>query len=391
MNWQAYFQSSLDEADHASSLRRRHWHVDESPVCIRRADGRRLVNFATNDYLGLRHDQRLIAAVQRSLPTTGVGSGASPLVSGYNLALAELEQRLARWQGTEACLVFSSGMSMNIGVIAALVGTDDLVLSDRLNHASLIDGCRLSGAHKRIYAHNDLGDVRKILSQERQRYQRALVVTESIFSMDGDAAPLAELQALCTEYDAGLLVDEAHATGIYGPTGAGMGEALQATSGWLGKLGTLSKAVGTCGGYLAGSQLLVDYLVNRCRSYIFSTAIAPPVVAATAASIGLMPELTTRRQQLLAMSRQLRERLQTELQTAGWRVPAGDSPIIPVIVGDNARTVQLSQRLLECGLFVPAIRPPTVPPGTARLRISLSALHRPEHIEQLAQELTRIP
>ena len=382
MTWNDFFRNSLDDATKSHSQRQRVWHVDESPVCLRRADGQRLINFATNDYLGLRHDRRLVEAARMSLCSAGVGAGASPLVSGYSLALAELEQRIAQWQGTEASLVFSSGLAMNIGVIAALVGPEDLVLSDRLNHASLIDGCRLSGAHKRIYAHNSIDEARKILSQERGRYQRALIVTESIFSMDGDLAPLRELQELCQAYDAGLLVDEAHASGLYGATGAGLGELYAATSGWLGKLGTLSKAIGTCGGYVAGSRELIDFLVNKCRSYIFSTAIAPPIVAATAASVRLMPQLGDRREKLHALSGQLR----SELQASGWQVSSDDSPIVPVIVGDNATAVELSHRLLAAGFYAPAIRPPTVPAGSARLRISLCALHSHDQIGELARQ-----
>lgn len=383
MTWNEFFRDNLAEALRQHAYRRRAWHIDESPVIFRRADGSRLINFAANDYLGLRHDVRLIDAAKRSLSTSGVGAGASPLVSGYNLALADLEQRIARWQGTEASLVFSSGLAMNIGVIAALVGPDDLVLSDRLNHASLIDGCRLSGAHKRIYAHGNVDEVRNILRQERSRYRRALLVTESIFSMDGDRAPLEELQAVCDQYDVGLLVDEAHASGIYGPTGAGLGELAGATSKWLGKLGTLSKAIGTCGGYVAGSHDFIEYLVNKCRSYIFSTAIAPPVVAATAASVALMPQLNERREQL----RKLSVKLRLQLHSQGWQTAVGDSPIVPVIIGENAATMELSQRLQKAGYCVPAIRPPTIPPGTARLRISLCACHSIEQIECLAAEL----
>lgn len=383
MSWNEFFQSSLADATRQGVHRRRVWHVDQTSVSFRRADGRCLINFATNDYLGLRHDQRLTSAARQSLTTTGVGAGASPLVSGYSLALADLEQRIARWQGTEASLVFSSGLAMNIGVIAALVGADDLVLSDRLNHASLIDGCRLSGAHKRIYGHGNVDEVRDVLRRERTRYQRALLVTESLFSMDGDLAPLKELQAVCDQYDVALLVDEAHASGIYGATGAGLGELGGATSRWLGKLGTLSKAVGTCGGYVAGSQDFIDYLVNKCRSYIFSTAIAPPVVAATTAAVSIIPQLSERRAKLCMLSTELRGQLRSQ----GWQVAEGDSPIVPVIVGENATALALSQQLLEAGCYVPAIRPPTVPPGTARLRISLCALHSVDQVRTLAAGL----
>lgn len=378
-DWQTFFRQTLAEVEAAKLLRRRVWHVEDGEPLLQHRGGRRLINFGTNDYLGLRRDWRLARAVAVSLPSLGVGAGASPLVSGYSSALAELEQQLAAWQQTESALVFSSGLAMNIGLLPTLVGADDLILSDRLNHASLIDGCRLSGAHKRIYAHADVSEVAELLAKERTKYARALVVTESVFSMDGDIAPLEELADVCDRYDAGLIVDEAHASGVLGATGGGLSEELRAGKRWLAKLGTLSKGIGTCGGFVAGSQALVDFLVQRCRSYIYSTAIAPPVVAATRAAVALMPSLSPQRERL----RTLGQHVRSSLQSGGWQVPDGRTPIIPVIVGTSERALELSAHLAESGCYVPAIRPPTVPPGGARLRVSLSAAHSDQQIEQL--------
>jgi 7-keto-8-aminopelargonate synthetase-like enzyme len=266
---------------------------------------------------------------------------------------------------------------MNCGVIAALVGPEDLVISDQWNHASLIDGCRLSGAPKRIYPHADTRFVRKILEHDRARYRRAVLITESVFSMDGDIGPLAELSDLC---------QQAHATGVLGTTGGGLGEQMNATNQWLAKLGTFSKAVGTCGGFVAGSDWLVKYLINRCRSYVYSTAIAPPVVAATLASIQLMPELSDRRERLELLS----SRVRAALQQQGWRVSDGHTPIVPVILGDSEKCLRVSQQLAELGCYVPAIRPPTVPIDTARLRISLSSAHADHHIDQLLKAFEKV-
>ncbi len=381
--WRTHLQRQLDQLSHQHLMRKRHWHVDVSSVEFMRPGGRRIVNFGTNDYLGLRHDGRLVAAANHAMQVSGVGAGASPLVSGYSSLHAQLEDKLAQWQKSEASLVFTSGMSMNTGVIPALAGPNDLVLSDQLNHASLIDGCRLSGAHKRIFEHGNVSMAADLLKAERGKYERVLLITESVFSMDGDIAPLHELTRLCEEHQVGMLVDEAHATGVYGPSGAGLGEELDLSSRWLLKLGTLSKGIGTCGGFATGSQLVITFLVNRCRSYIFSTALAPPVVAASAQAIELIPELADRRQRLKHISSSLRTRLLED----GWNVPTGDSPIIPIIVGSSESAMELSARLLEANFFVPAIRPPTVPAGTSRLRLSLSAAHTDEHIAGLVTQL----
>lgn len=381
--WHEFLRQTLVEANASKLLRSRHchWDGDYPQVIVRR--GRSLINFGSNDYLGMRSDLKLAQAAMAASQWIGAGSGSSPLVSGYNLSLAGLEQRIAQWQGTESALVFSSGYAMNVGVIAALVGPNDLVLSDRLNHASLIDGCRLSGAHKRVYPHADASAVEKLLQVERVKYQRALVVTESVFSMDGDIAPLTELESVCVRYDAALIVDEAHACGVFGACGAGMGEQLGATPRWLAKLGTLSKAIGACGGFVAGSRDLIEFLVNCCRSYIYSTAIAPCVVAAASESVKQMPKLADRRQRLASSG----QRVRSQLQQQGWDIGHGASSIIPVVVGSSHSVLQLSDALFEAGCFVPAIRPPTVPINTARLRISLSSQHTDEQIARLIEAM----
>ncbi len=381
--WETFFSESLDELQSQRLLRQRVAVVDGPDAHTQWRKGQLVINFGTNDYLGIRHDLTMQRAVTRGCAVTGVGAGASPLVSGYSSLLHELESALADWQGTEAAMVFSSGFAMNVGVIACLVDNHDLVLSDQLNHASLIDGCRLSGAHKRVYAHADVSAAERILQSERAKYRRAILVTESVYSMDGDIAPLRELAELCARYDTGLVVDEAHATGVYGPTGAGWCELLKDSVPWLAKLGTLSKGIGTCGGFVAGSRAMIDYLVNRCRSYIYSTAISPNVVAATLASIEMIPTLDHRRNRLFASSRLIRE----SLSQRGWKVTQDDSPIVPVIVGSAEASIALSDRLLQAGCYVPAIRPPTVPRDSARLRISLSATHSDDQLAHLLQAL----
>jgi len=380
-NWEDYFRTALADIEQTNLRRRRVPHTEGLVAMTQWRRGEIVVNFGSNDYLGLRRDARLIEAAANALSVWGVGSGSSPLVTGYSSQLAELEQQLASWQGTEAALVFSSGMSMNIGVIAALAGPNDLVLSDQFNHASLIDGCRLSGAAKRIFPHADARAVEQLLCSEREHYQRAIVVTESVFSMDGDVAPLAELVELCERYDAGLIVDEAHASGLFGATGAGLGEQSFSGNSWLAKLGTFSKAIGTCGGFVAGSHAMIDYLIHRCRSYVYSTAISPTVVAATLAAVQLIPQLADRRMRLEDLCRRVR----IDLRAQGWKIASDGTPIIPIVVGSSERALELQAKLAEMGLWVPAIRPPTVPAGAARLRISLSSLHCDQQIDHLVQ------
>ncbi|TWT32531.1 8-amino-7-oxononanoate synthase [Posidoniimonas corsicana] len=350
-------------------------------------DGRRLVNFSANDYLGLANHPLLAEAARHAIAHHGWGAGASPLVTGRSSLHAELERRLAEFEGEEAALLFPSGFAANAGVIPALADAGDAIFSDAKNHASLIDGCRLSRADTRVYPHNDVQELARLLAESSDR-RRRLIVTDTLFSMDGDFAPLARIAELAVEHDAVLLVDEAHATGVWGATGRGCVEhfADQRPSirdAAIVKIGTLSKALGCAGGFVAGSQQLIDYLANRARSYVFSTAHPAANCAAALAALGLVRDEPARRRRVRSLADSLRGRLRAR----GWDCGASVSQIVPVVLGDVDRTMQAAARLLEAGLLVPAIRPPTVPPGESLLRISLSADHREQQLERLIDVL----
>ena len=344
-----------------------------------------LVNFGSNDYLSLAADPRLAAAAKQALEAEGFGAGASPLVCGHSGWHARVEKQLAEFTGCEAALVFSSGFAANVGTIAALVGRGDAVFSAAANHASLIDGCRLSRADTYIFAHNDLATLAAQLA-EAQAARRRLIVCDSLFSMDGDMAPLAHLAELAERHQAMLLVDEAHATGVFGSRGAGLVEELGLESHTHIRVGTLSKALGAAGGFVAGSRELIDWLLNRARPYVFSTAHPPAVAAAACAAINLVAREPERRHSLLARAAQLRAALAAQ----GWNVGQSTSQIVPVIVGSPERALSLAAELRKQGLFVPAIRPPSVPADTSRLRVSLCYGHTNEHVERLIEALARL-
>lgn len=345
-------------------------------------DGRRIVNFGSNDYLGLAADRRLAAAAARAAEEQGFGGGASPLVVGHSRALERLERRLAEFEGVEAALVFASGFAANSGVIPALVADGDAIYSDSLNHASIVDGCRLSRAAVLVYPHADAAALEELL-RAGGGFRRRLIVTDSLFSMDGDLAPLDDLAELAERYDCTLMIDEAHATGVFGREGRGVAEHLGAEAGVHVRVGTLSKALGGMGGFVAGRRSLVEWLANRARPYVFSTALAPPVAAAAVAALDIVRDEPERRRQLLERSAGLLARLHAQ----GWRIGPSASQIIPLIVGDSARAVELSAALAERSFWAPAIRPPSVPAGEARLRISLSWAHDAEMLEGLAAAL----
>jgi 8-amino-7-oxononanoate synthase len=351
-------------------------------------DGQELVSFGSNDYLGLAADPRLAAAVAEALRREGWGSGASPLVTGQAALHVRLQQRLAELEGTEAALMFPSGFAANLGAIAALVGRGDVVFSDRNNHASLLDGCRLSRADVRVYPHGDWRALEGLLARAAGR--RRLIVTDSLFSMDGDLAPLVELTELAARRQAMLLIDEAHATGVFGRHGRGVAEHLGVDEGLAAsvtvRVGTLSKALGCAGGFVAGSSTLIEWLLNRARSYIYSTAAPAAGSAAALVALDIVAAEPGRGSELLSRAASLR----SELAAQGWDVGGSQSQIIPILVGEPARAVELSTRLRQRGLLVPAIRPPTVPEGQSRLRISLTAAHTPEMIEMLLDALREL-
>ncbi|QDU87111.1 8-amino-7-oxononanoate synthase [Pirellulimonas nuda] len=349
--------------------------------------GEPVANFGSNDYLGLAGDPRLASAAAEAATREGWGAGASPLVTGRSTSHARLETRLAEFESCEAALVFPSGFAAGAGVVPALVEAGDAVFSDAKNHASLIDGCRLSGAARRIYPHNDWQSLDAMLA-EAAPLRRRLIVTDGLFSMDGDLAPLDRLAELADKHDAMLMVDEAHATGVLGPAGRGAVEHYDALQPGVAaraavRVGTLSKALGSAGGFVVGDRLLIDWLANRVRPYVFSTAGPPAAAAAALVALDVVRDEPHRRRELLSRAAELRDRLRGQ----GWRLGASESQIIPLLIGDPEPAVRLARRLREAGLWVPAIRPPTVPQGQSLLRISLSWRHTPEQLDLLTQAL----
>ncbi|WP_414752277.1 8-amino-7-oxononanoate synthase [Anabaena sp. CCY 9910] len=347
--------------------------------------GQEVINFASNDYLGLAGDERLIAAAVAATQEFGTGSTGSRLLSGHRELHGELEKAIASWKQTEDALVFSSGYLANIGVIAALVGKRDLILSDQYNHSSLKNGAILSGATVREYSHCEVEELKTQLLEQRQNYRRCLILTDSVFSMDGDLCPLPALLDLAEQFSCMLLVDEAHATGVMGKTGAGCVEHFGCTGRQLIQIGTLSKALGSLGGYVAGSHSLIDYLRNRAPSWIYTTGLSPADTAAALAAINIARQEPQHRMQLWHNVNYLRELL---LEIPNLKLLPSASPILCFQLSSPSEALQVGKQLKQAGIFAPAIRPPTVP--TSRIRISLMATHKPEHIEKLVAVLADI-
>ncbi|MCP3772961.1 8-amino-7-oxononanoate synthase [Paenibacillus sp. MZ04-78.2] len=344
-----------------------------------------MLDLSSNDYLGLACHPAIAAAMNRALLAEGAGSGASRLITGNLPPYGRLEEALAAWQQSEAALVLANGYMANLGVIQALAGRGDVVFSDRLNHASIVDGIGLSRADHVRYRHNDMEQLRRLLYKHRDA-RRKLIVTDAVFSMDGDQALLAELVALKREYGAILMVDEAHSGGVYGARGEGLCHALGLQNGIDVHVGTFSKAFGVYGAYVSGSRTLIRWLVNKARPVIYSTALPPSVIAGIAEALHLVQTERWRRERLAASSRQFR----SLLRKAGLQVGPGDSPIVPVIVGDNATALRLSSALEAEGIAAVAVRPPTVPDGTARIRFSLSAAHTPDDLADAARRVEQV-
>ncbi|RUL88403.1 8-amino-7-oxononanoate synthase [Tautonia sociabilis] len=349
-------------------------------------DGRPLLNFSSNDYLGLAGDPRLVEAAGRAAGRFGWGSGASPLVSGWTEAHRELAEAIADFEGAEAVALFPTGYAANLGTIAALVGPGDAVYGDRLNHSSLIQGVRLSGARLRVYPHGDTDRLASVLARDQGRFRRILIATDGVFSMDGDLAPLPELVALADRVGAMLLVDEAHGTGVFGDDGRGSASALGVADRVPIRLGTLSKALGSLGGFVAGSRRLVDHLINHAPTLVYSTAMPAAAAAAAGEALRISREEPWRRERVHEIGRRLRSRLRAE----GFAIPDSEGPIVPVILGEAAEACEAAAFLRESGLLVPAIRPPTVPRGEARLRISLTAALEDDAIDRLVEVMRGI-
>jgi len=345
-------------------------------------DGREYLSFCSNDYLGLANQPALVVAAQQAAAQYGVGAGASHLVSGHSAAHHALERELAAFAGQPQALLFSTGYMANLGVVSALVGRGDAVFADKLNHASLNDAVLLSRARLVRFPHLDLAALERLLAASKAK--RKLVAVDAVFSMDGDLAPVPELLALCERYDAWLLVDDAHGFGVLGQQGRGILSHFGVSSPRIIYMATLGKAAGVFGAFVAGAPEMIETLVQRARTYIYTTATPPLLAAALSASLKLIAAEEGRRSYLTALIRLLRERL----KAGRWQLLPSATPIQPLVIGGNEAALTVSERLRERGIWVPAIRPPTVPRGQARLRISLSAAHSVEDVERLAAALS---
>ncbi len=350
-----------------------------------RIGGQSYLNFCSNDYLGLANHPQVVASFQKAADHYGVGGGASHLVNGHSAVHHELEEALAEFTGRPRALLFSTGYMANLGIISALLGRGDAVFQDRLNHASLLDAGLLSGARFQRFKHADVSDLDKKLSASAAR--RKLVVTDGVFSMDGDLAPLPELVQVTQKHNGWLMVDDAHGFGCLGEQGQGCAEYFNLDQQQVPVLmGTLGKGFGTAGAFVAGSDTLIETLIQQARSYIYTTAMPPAVAAASLTSLQLVQSESWRREKLSALIAQFRR----GAEQLGLELMASQTPIQPIMVGDSERAVQLSNALKAAGVLVTAIRPPTVPAGTARLRVTLSASHSEQQVGQLLDVLARV-
>ena len=373
-------------AELASQHALRHRRTQAAP-CATTAefDGTRLLAFGSNDYLGLASDPAVIAAACEAATRWGVGAGSSHLVGGHMTPHDLLEQRLAQFVGADRALLFSTGMMANLGIAPALVGRGDAIFADRLNHASLIDAAQLSRADHLRYPHNDMAALERQLAASPAR--RKLILTDAVFSMDGDLAPLPQLFELAERFDAWLVVDDAHGFGVLGQQGRGaLSHFDMALHPRIIYMGTLGKAAGVAGAFVAASANVIEWLQQRARSYIFTTATSPVIAGALLAALDLIEQGDQRRAQLQALIAQM----QAGLAGTRWQLLPSPTAIQPIMIGANDEALRVAQELYEQGIWVPAIRPPTVPPGTARLRVSLSATHTPQQVERLLDALRKL-
>ncbi|MFA5384110.1 MAG: 8-amino-7-oxononanoate synthase [Eubacteriales bacterium] len=372
-----FLKTELDSLRKTDLYRQLKWF--EGPQSPRTTvNGRNCILLSSNNYLGLTDHQQVKDAALKAVVRWGTGSGGSRLISGNFLLYKELEEKIAQFKNTEEVIVFSSGYLTNIGTISSLVGPEDAVFSDELNHASIIDGCRLSRSRVVIFDHKDMQQLERALS-ETQDCRRRLVITDGVFSMDGDLAPLPEIVALAEKYNAFVMVDDAHATGIFGSRGTGTVEHFNLEGKVAVQVGTLSKALASCGGYVTGKSDLINYLRNKARSFIYSTGLPPAAVGSAIAAVDIIREEPEIRARLFDNATFLRE----GLARLGFTILTRESQIIPILVGDDSLTMAMDKALFERGIFVTGIRPPSVPPGTSRLRVSVMATHTREDLEEV--------
>jgi 8-amino-7-oxononanoate synthase len=369
-----YLKEELSELSRIGRRRFLRWIEDLKGVEAI-IEGREVVLFCSNDYLGISRSERFKQVVLELLERWGAGAPSSRSIAGSFLIHKELEEELSEFKGTERALLFSTGYMANLGILTSLVGEGDLILSDQFNHASIIDGARLSRAEIWVYRHRDMNHLEELL--KRSGHRRRLIVSDGVFSMEGDIAPLKDLKELSDRYGAILVIDDAHGTGVLGNEGRGIAEHF----GLLGQIdvqmGTLGKALGIMGAFVAGEAVLVEYLLNRARTFMYTTSLPPLIVGMVKEALRIMKEEPWRREKLWENTRLFRE----GAKRLGFKV-LGETPIVPIVIGDDHLTMRLSAALFELGIYVQGIRPPTVPPGTSRLRFSISALHTEEHIEK---------
>lgn len=376
MRWKmgrlSFLQEDLEVLRGRGRLRELKWIASRLSNRVR-VEGKEVLLFCSNDYLGISQALLLKEEASRAIEEWGVGAPSSRSIAGSLLIHKELEERLAEFKGTEAALLFPTGYMANIAILTSLVAEGDLILSDQYNHASIIDGSRLSRAEVWVYKHRDMDHLEDLL--KRSKHRRKLIVTDGVFSMEGDIAPLRELRELSDRYGAFLVVDDAHATGVLGKEGRGTAEYF----GLLGQvevqMGTMGKALGVMGAFVAGERILIDYLINKARTFMYTTSLPPPLVGILLGALRILREEGWRRERLWENTRMFRE----GVKRLGFEV-LGDTPIVPLVIGDDNLTMEFSRRLLEKGVYVQGIRPPTVPEGTSRLRFSISALHTEQDI-----------
>jgi 8-amino-7-oxononanoate synthase len=378
------FEHELSKLDKWNLLRRLRV-VDSYDGSRITMNNREMLLLCSNDYLGLANHPALRQAAMEAMEHYGYGAGASRLVSGTSVLHQALENRLALFKGSEAALIFNSGYAANTGIIPAIAGAGDLILSDSLNHASIVDGCRLSKAQVNIYPHRDSAHVETLLKNNLQA-KRKLIVTDGVFSMDGDIAPLPDLVYLSEKYNAILMVDDAHGTGVLGETGKGTVEHFGLSGRVHIQMGTLGKAFGSFGAYAAGTKELIDFLINCSRSFIYSTALPSSVCAASLAAIDVLEREPERRDRLWNN----RNKFANGLRSIGISTGASETPIIPVFIGDSGRTLKAAEKLFECGVYASAIRPPTVPADAARIRTTVSAAHSEADIDSALDIFSRL-
>ncbi len=368
-----------------AGLRRHLRTVMSAPTGTIHLDGRDVVLLGSNNYLGLSTHPHVIAAAVEATQVFGTGASGSRLISGNSERYTTLETNLAKTKNTEAALVFSSGYAANTSIIPVLAGEGDLILSDTLNHASIIDGCRLSRATTQVYQHCDVEHLKTLLS-ESAAFRRRLIVTDGVFSMDGDIAPLPDIYEVATHYDAMLLVDDAHGFGVLGRDGRGTVSHFGLDGESIIQMGTLSKAIGALGGYIAGRHALVELLINKARGFIFTTGLPPATLAAANAALDVMRSSPDLRQRLFSHAK----RLKTALTHLGYTLLPSETQILPVVLGNPQRATRIADALLAEGVFAPAIRPPAVPPDTSRLRLTVMATHTEAEIQQAIAGFTKV-